>query len=190
MGMELYNEYADFLEDSYVGKAQRATFTFSLGPEQCDFINSFFANRYISDCKSALMNESPGDNILHLQVYRDTAPTWTTAYQLVITATDRRASPLPWLAIIGLALVAIAIVYFVVRPLLKSVQDLIYGPSGGGGGGGVGGSSLLSMIPWIVGGVVGVLLLTRGSKQGVSARADDLTAGDIASGGVYHLIRD
>jgi len=161
MSMQLYNEYADPLESSYVGKAQRATFAFSVGPEQFDFINNFFANQYINECRNAVSRESPGDNVLHLQVYRDTSPTWQTDYKLLITATDRTGNPLPWLAIIGLALIAIAIVYFVIRPTLQSVTDLIYGPGGGDGGG-----DGISGIPWIGIGIIilAFMMLSKSKK--------------------------
>ena len=155
MAMKLYQEYGDPLESSYVGAAQRATFTFSTGPEQLGFMNTWLANQYINDCKNAVIQASPGDSVLHLKVSRDTSPTWQTDYLLEITATDITGNVLPWLAIIALVAIAIIIVYFVVRPLLKSVQDLIYGPSGGGGDS----TSLVKMIPWIVGGVAIVLLL-------------------------------
>lgn len=147
MTMQLYSNYVDPLNNTYVGKAERAVFTFSLLPEQLDFINNFFASQYINECKNAVKQQSPTDDVLQLQVYRDTSPVWKTDYQLVITATDRTGNVLPWVAIVGLALISIAVVYFVVRPTLQSVTDLIYGPGGNGGGSGGG---LVGMLPWIV----------------------------------------
>jgi hypothetical protein len=157
MGYELYSQYVATLNSSYTGQAERATFTFSLGPEQVDFINNFFASQYINECINAVETDSPGDHVLILQVYRDTSPTWQTDYKLVITSTDVTGNTLPWVAIIGLALIAIAVVYFVVRPTLEAVTTLLYGSSDGSSGSG---TSLITYIPWIIAGIV-IILLTK-----------------------------
>lgn len=157
MAMKLYSQYTDPLNSTYEGKVQQARFTFALGPEQVDFINQFFANQYINDCKNAVRTESPTDDVLILRVYRDTAPTFQTDYILEITSTDRTGAALPWLSIIGLALIAIAIVYFVVRPALASVRDLVYGPEGNTG------PTIASMIPWIAFGLLGYMVFSSGT---------------------------
>lgn len=156
--LNLYHSYEAPQNKTYQGHVQRATFTFSTGPEQFDFINNFFKDRYIDECVKAVYSQSPADQVLKLEIYRDTSPTWKTPYELVITATDVTGNPLPWLLIIGVAL-ALVIVYFVIRPTLKSVQDLVYGPTSSDGKST--GVNLVSMIPWIVGGLAAWLLLGR-----------------------------
>ena len=156
MAMRLYSQYTDPLNNTYEGKVQQARFTFALGPEQIDFINQFFANQYINDCQNAVKTESPTDDILILRVYRDTAPTFQTDYILEMTSTDRTGAALPWLSIIGLALIAIAIVYFVIRPALASVRDLVYGPGGNG-------PNIVSMLPWIALAFVAYMVVSSGT---------------------------
>jgi hypothetical protein len=159
MAFELYQTHIDPLNQTYEGPAQEAVFFFNVGPEQFDFVNNFFVSQYIGDCKQAVEQESPGDRVLMLHVYRDDSPFWTTDYKLVITATDITGNPLPWASIILIGLAAI-LAYLFVRPVIQSVTDLLYGPDGGGGG-----PTLVSMLPWIAGAVaVGLIVSALPSK--------------------------
>jgi hypothetical protein len=155
--MVLIQTYTDPLNASYQGKAEKATFTFSSWPEQVDSINNFFISQYINECKNAVKSQSPIDDLLIIKVYRDTTPTWTTEYKIEITATDRTGNQLPWnaIALVGLALI---LTWLVVRPILQSVQSVLYAPDGGGG-------SIISNIPWIVVGIAAILVLPNLSKK-------------------------
>jgi hypothetical protein len=155
--MVLYKSYATPLNSSYQGKAQKATFSFSSGPEQLDLINEFFVNSYVDECANAVQSKSPTDELLMTRVYRDTSQSWVTNYVVEITATDRTGDPLPWALIIVVALALIA-TWLIIRPILQAVEDVLYGPGDGGAGGGV--TGLVSYIPWIIGGI-GLILITN-----------------------------
>ena len=150
----LYKSYTSPLNASYEGMAEEALFTFSLLPEQLDFINNFFTNLYVGECEKAIAQNSPQDELLKMVLYRDTAPTWQTNYKCYITATDRTGNVLPW-ALIILASLVVLVYWLVVNPMLTQVTNLIYGPPGKQG--------LVGMIPWFVVGA-GIFLIIRGQK--------------------------
>lgn len=103
---------------TYRGPAEECSFGFELGPEQLDWLGgNWVRDRLISAAKSSV--EEQGAKILRLTVYRDTAPTWTTPYNVIITAS---ASPLWWNLIIAaifilLILVVIAFIIYRITPL-------------------------------------------------------------------------
>jgi len=160
--MVTYSEHIEPLNNTYLGRAQKAVFSFASGPEQLDFVNNFFVNQYINEIKGAIKQESPIDDLLKITVLRDANPTWYTNYIVEITSTDRTGNQLPWTAIAVVAF-ALIITWLVIRPILQLVTDIIYGPSNGGdgGGGGGGGSTVVTMLPWIIGGVVAIILLPK-----------------------------
>ncbi|MDP2729123.1 MAG: hypothetical protein Q8O55_01415 [Dehalococcoidales bacterium] len=131
-GMKLYQQATTDAAKTYQGKAQTAIFTFSTSMEQLDFLNDFFVNKFVGECVKAIQQNSPGDQLLFLQLYRDTSPTLRTNYELHLTATDITGQPLPWVIIIGVALALISY-WLVIRPTLKQVSDLIWGPATDGG---------------------------------------------------------
>lgn len=148
----LYRSYTSSLNATYVGKAEEAVFTFSLLPEQLDFINNFFTNLYVDECEKAIAQNSPQDELLIMKLYRDTSPTWQTDYKCYITATDRIGNVLPW-ALIILASLAVLVYWLIVRPVLNQVTDLLYGPPGKQG--------FVGMIPWLVVGAGLFLILQK-----------------------------
>jgi hypothetical protein len=151
--MKLFKSETTPAAASYNGKAQQAVFNFSTGPEQFDFINKFFVNSYVQECEKAINQKSPGDQLLTMELWRDVSPFLETNYMCVITSTDVTGNPLPWLLIIGVALAAI-IVWLIVRPLLQSVTDLIWGRPNAEG---------KTPVPWTIlaiGGVAALWLLT------------------------------
>lgn len=151
MNMQIYKSYRKPLADTYYGKAQTATFTFSLGPEQLDSVNKWFVNQYVNECEKAISRNSPGDHVLTITLFRDTSPTWQTDYQCTIVSSDITGNPLPWLAILALVAIALVIVWLVVRPVLQSVTDLLYGKDGDKGAGGMG---ILPIALVVVGAIV------------------------------------
>ncbi len=105
------------MNQSFQGHAEKAIFTFSLGPEQIPgtgWATQFIINSFVNE----LAKEN--SSLLELRVWEDTAPTWHTDYYVELVAT---ASPLWWNVIIAGALIVmigVAIVF-----ALESVEDIV-----------------------------------------------------------------
>lgn len=125
-----YKPYHDYLYpgwDAYHGEADVCYSHFATGPEQLDWLGqSYIRNKLISSCKSEV--EKQGGTILRLTVWRDTAPTWETRYQVVVAAHGSPAV-LVWIAIIAgiallMAIVGLAILMVVKIDWNKLVEDI------------------------------------------------------------------
>ncbi len=132
---------------TYNGPAEEVVFTFAAGPEQLDFVFNFLRDRYIADQAEAL--EDQGAHLVQVKVWRDISPTWKTLYRVALVADVRGesklASPFPWLAVIGVGLVAL-VLYFLVKPVIESVTDLFWGREGEDGGVPVGGLAIAAIV--------------------------------------------
>ncbi len=134
MAWQLIKEQFTSKADTYQGPAEEAVFSFSTGPEQLDFVNNFFVNQIVAESQQSIAENAPGDELLYLSLYRDTSPTWETKYELHLLATDITGNVLPWLLIIGVALLLIAY-WLIVRPLVRQITALVWGtPTPGEGG--------------------------------------------------------
>lgn len=158
MAMQLWQNKITPAYNSYQGQAQECVFTFAVGPEQADFVNNFFVNQYVNECINAIAQESPGDRLLQMKLYRDASPTFQTNYECHLISTDITGDPLPWAAITLVAL-ALIITWLIVRPIVQAITDLIWGPGGDGGG-----------FPWgilLIAAIVGMVLVIPklGSKR-------------------------
>ena len=162
-GMQLYQQGSTPDAATYNGKAETAVFSFSTGPEQIDFVNSFFVNQMVAECENAIQQNSPGDRLLFFQLFRDTSSLLRTDYELHLTSTDITGNALPW-ALIIVAAIALIAYWLVVRPLLMQVTSLIWGP--GTGSGGKPPSPLSNPLVLIAGGVgiVAVIAMLKGTS--------------------------
>jgi len=107
-------DYLYPLASTYVGNAEKCTFTFSLGPEQIPGTD-WLADQVINNFTSEV--EKQNAKMLKLEVYEDASPTWKTNYTVVATST---ASPVPWLLIIG----AVMLLLFLI-PIVFVIIDII-----------------------------------------------------------------
>lgn len=104
---------------TYVGKAERCTFWFKLGPEQIPgtaWLGTKIANIFAEQVAKQKAE------ILDLKVYEDTTPLLWTNFLVVATAT---ASPLLW-AIIIIAVLAILFIVAITF-LIKEVKTIDWG---------------------------------------------------------------
>lgn len=152
---------------SYSGPAQVATFTFSVLPEQLGFVNNWLVSNVVAKMEAAAVAE--GVKTLRVRLWRDTGPTFSTPYLCELTLSNPTtlaqgaalaAIPAIILAIIGVALAAI-LVWLVIKPLISSVIDIIYGPPGAGGTRTPWYQSLL--LPAAI--IVGIVLLSGKGKK-------------------------
>ena len=118
---------------AYKGKAKLVHFSFSTGPEQIDFINNWLVSHFLSELKTQATANN-GSKVLKLRLWRDTTKTFETLYKGELELTTPAGFETPFLvtAIIVVALSAIAY-YFIVKPLVSQVTDLLYGPEDGSG---------------------------------------------------------
>lgn len=129
---------------SYSGPAQTCVYRFQTGPEQISFVDNWVKDRYIKDSINAVQKN--GGQAIRLRLYRDAAPTWVTNWRAEITATvpagmaqGARMSGF-WAAVLILSVVSI-VAYLLIKPVIESVTDLVWGP-------GESGASLFG-IPWV-----------------------------------------
>lgn len=168
MAYKLFKDTLTPAAASYQGQAEKCVTTFSTGPEQLAFVDSWLKNNLVSRAVAAVSDQ--GGTTLQVTVYRDAAPTMTTKWKVEITAGfpgyaaeygDEYGLMVgePWVIIIGAIFVAL-VLYFVVRPVIQSITDLVWGPRDG---------SITNIIynplVWIVGGVALVVLLSRERKK-------------------------
>ena len=80
--------------------------------------------------------EAQGGKVYRVTLIRDTSPTWWTDWRGEVVADVRgelsgyHQMPFPWMAVLGVAFVAL-LAYFLIRPTIESVTELIWGPGGG-----------------------------------------------------------
>jgi hypothetical protein len=112
----------------YQGKAKLVPFTFSAMPDQFDFINDWLVNHFLDELQ-AQATANNGSQVLKLRLWRDTSPAWETRYrgELELSTPPGFETPFLVTAIVVVALAAIAY-YFIVKPLIGEVIDLVYGP--------------------------------------------------------------
>jgi hypothetical protein len=124
---------------SYSGPAQVALFEWSVLPEQAGSVNTWLVNNLVNKATAeAIAN---GCKVLRVRLWRDTGPTFSTPYLCELTITDpaRMAQgasmEMPQLVILAIITVALAaiLVWLIVKPLLRSIEDIIYGPANGDG---------------------------------------------------------
>jgi len=104
---------------NYVGKAERATYTFRTMPEQIPG-EQWLADQIIQRNREEL--EQQGCQLLRIRVWRDVSPTWHTDYRVEVTATS---SPVFWTPVILGVLVVLALV--ISWKLLEVVEDIDWG---------------------------------------------------------------
>jgi len=143
MAYKLFKDTLTPAAASYEGKAEKCIATFSTGPEQLDFVDSWLKNNLVSRAVAEVRNHD--GTVLQVTIYRDAAPTMTTKWKVEITAgfpalhtaMDGYAAeynmevgfdPGLWAIIIGAIFVVLAL-YFVVRPIIQLIVDLVWGPS-------------------------------------------------------------
>lgn len=160
MAFVLYDEHTSSIGRNYSGPAEKCICTFSTGPEQTDYVDGWLKNSLVSEAIAKVREQ--GGEVLHLACYRDISPTWKTNWRVEITAmfpTSDKVGVLvggPWAIIIAALFVAV-IAYFLIKPVIQSVTELLWGPQD---------NALAKMgIPMgavlICGGVLLVLLLTK-----------------------------
>lgn len=124
--------------DTYSGAAQLATFEFAGLPEQLDFVNNWLLDNILDNFQSEIQNR--GGTLLRITLWRDIEPTFKTPYwcevlsgvPAVQPSSRVRIIPFLWQAIIAVALLGI-IAWLIIKPVLRSVTDLAWGPPGPGG---------------------------------------------------------
>ena len=116
MAYQLILDKAGDGASQYVGKAEKCLFTFETIPEQIPG-EQWLANKIINGHIEELGKQH--SRLLHIRVWRDTAPTWRTNYQVEVYAS---ASPLFWTVIIVGVLALIAA--FMTWKILEEVKDI------------------------------------------------------------------
>ena len=137
MGLRAYEPYTDRVTPYgrlHSGPAEKMTFHFRTGPEQISFTDSWLKDSYVSEMVQAV--EAQGGKVYRVTLIRDTSPTWWTDWRGEVVADVRgelsgyHQMPFPWMAVLGVAFVAL-LAYFLIRPTIESVTELIWGPGGG-----------------------------------------------------------
>jgi len=162
---KLIKDYVYPYAYGYSGYVEQCTFTFSLGPEQIPGTD-WTTQKAIAAFEDEVRKE--GHEMISLQVWEDTSPIWTTDYKVVATATS---SPgLPWLSIIGLALIIIFVLWALTF-VIKAITTLWYGP-GDNGGNGISsiGSLLTSIFPLIM--IMMVFMMIKPMMKGMAGASN------------------
>ena len=148
--MELYLDQKTAHGQSYSGSAERCVFKFQTGPEQLGYLDDWMRQNYVNEVTNEV--ESKGGKILQLRLWRDKSPTWTTDYigEIIadVSGEFNLQSPFPWTIVVTASLLGI-VSYFLIRPTVESVTDLVWGSGSG-------------EFPWmllIIGGVAAIALL-------------------------------
>jgi hypothetical protein len=113
MAFELFRDQVQPLSSTYNGKWEKCTFEFTTMPEQIPG-EGWLADNLVQKTIEELTTQ--GCRLLHIKIYRDTAPMLTTKYRVEIWTT---ASPIFWgILIIGiLAVLALVLTWKIIEEI-------------------------------------------------------------------------
>ncbi len=173
-GYSLREDHSTELATTYSGPCQVCIVKFVTGPEMPwglpDPVNNWASDHYFDNIKSAV--EDNGGQLLRARLYRDKSPTTHTDWKAEITATVPvgasqdapmgQAGMSGWWAIVIAAGFVGLLAYFVLRPVIESTSDLVWGPEG---------TTPFLGLPWVfwLGAGLIVLSMYNTSKRGKSA---------------------
>lgn len=129
MAYRIIREHQYPEHDTYSGKADRCVFDFEVGPDP--IVNpDKVADKLVADAEAEVAKQ--GGTMLKLEVWADTAPLFETKYRCIAYAYGIEAMTPAlhwaiWVAIIGAAMLLMAIILYLIGWIVRSVTEIDWG---------------------------------------------------------------